>query len=359
MKYCRLLCYSTLFLCLFSCTKKANENILDFFPEQYSLSESEFGIQNDSLAVIEGLFCSDTSLFVIDHCLGETYSLFDAFTGDFITRFGKIGQGPEEIPMYSSGYPDKGRFVSYYSSFGVGSVMVYEVDSLKSNSRKKTSLSAKFSITDASFSRIIMLNDSTFVGVGLYLGEYLYVMFNNRGEIIDYSIKVFNFGDDNYNIFHRYLSNQGYIGKHPLENKFVYALTNSSNIDFMNVVDDKFDLVKSIHAGDPQLIPGSIELMNFVTPKDNSIIGFIDLSVTRNYVYALYVDKTYLDSNDQMNKQCSNIVLVFDWNGNPVKRYNLDSEAYYIGVNELNNKLYAASIDSDGGWTILTYPISH
>ena len=357
MKCSRLLCYSILSICFFSCTKKANESLLDFFQEQYSLSFSEFEIQKDSIAVIQGLFCSDTSLLVIDYYLGDSYSLFDAFTGNFITRFGKIGQGPGEIPSSSPGYLDRGRFISYYPGSELGSMVVYEIDSLKLNTQKKMSLSTKYNISDASLSRIIVLDDSTFVGAGLYLGEYQYVMFNARNEVIDYSIKIFNFEDDNYNGFHKFLSNQGYIGKHPSKNKFVYALRNSSNIDFMDIVDNKFDLIKSVHAGDPQLIPETQDFMNFVMPKDNSIIGFINLSVTRNYVYALYSDKTFADSDGQSNRRCSNIILVFDWNGNPVKRYNLDSEAYYISVNEFNNKLYAASIDTAGGWTILTYPI--
>ena len=50
--------------------------------------------------VIEGLVCDEENLIVYDLHSGESYTLFDKNTGAYITRFGTIGQGPDEIAKY-------------------------------------------------------------------------------------------------------------------------------------------------------------------------------------------------------------------------------------------------------------------
>ena len=52
-------------------------------------------------------------------------------------------------------------------------------------------------------------------------------------------------------------------------------------------------------------------------------------------------------------------VLVFDWDGNPVRRYALDADAYSIAVDEASGKLFAAIVKEDTGeWDIVCYPLN-
>ena len=50
-------------------------------------------------------------------------------------------------------------------------------------------------------------------------------------------------------------------------------------------------------------------------------------------------------------------VLVFDWNGNPVKQYELSKEAYYITIDKTLQRMYAVVRKPDMGWTIVCYAI--
>ena len=67
--------------------------------------------------------------------------------------------------------------------------------------------------------------------------------------------------------------------------------------------------------------------------SDNNVIGYIDIGVTDKYVYTLYTNKKICDNNTY-NDLSSTTVLVFDWNGNPVKQYELSKEAYYITIDK-------------------------
>ena len=83
---------------------------------------------------------------------------------------------------------------------------------------------------------------------------------------------------------------------------------------------------------------------------ENSQIGYINLCATGEYVYALYSEKKAIKSTRK-----SNVVLVFDWSGNPVKKYLLDTDAYYIAVDETEQSMFAAVKNSERGWSIQCY----
>lgn len=73
---------------------------------------------------------------------------------------------------------------------------------------------------------------------------------------------------------------------------------------------------------------------------------------TSKYVYALYSDKKMYENNRK-----SDTVLVFDWDGNPIKKYSLDTDAYYIAVDSTQQSLFAAVKNSSSGWKIICYAL--
>lgn len=65
--------------------------------------------------------------------------------------------------------------------------------------------------------------------------------------------------------------------------------------------------------------------------------GFGSITVTRDKIYALYNGLT-LD-NKHENEWYSDIVLVFDWNGNPLEKIKLDKKCARITIDTNNEKL--------------------
>lgn len=73
----------------------------------------------------------------------------------------------------------------------------------------------------------------------------------------------------------------------------------------------------------------------------------------------LYTDKELVDKYNKNNSFSSDIVLVYDWQGNPIQKLRLQKEVFYIAVNENSNKMYAALITEDGGWNIISYDLTN
>lgn len=353
MKYIH---YLTIFIILFStsCSKKKNfPNSI--FLNTIFLSERNFNIDEKDLGQIEGIQCNDSVLIVLDFHSGDSYTLFDTNSGKVIRRFGAIGQGPDEIPLGTYGHLENKYFYLFYDQTGY--IGKHSIDSLWNiNSIPRSNTLAKYQIEEAQLSRAIPLNDSIFLGAGTYKSRFQYLLFNKNNKVIDYSIDIYNFENKDFNKYHKFLSNQGNLKKHPNKNKFVYSINFSSNLDFIEIENNKINLIKSLHFYDPNYQPISNDNLNRVIPANNNIIGYIDLCATEQFVYALYADKEIF-TKGKGNDYNSDTILVFDWSGNPIKILKLKNEAYYICIDEEKKILYAAVINDSYGWSIISYEL--
>jgi hypothetical protein len=75
-----------------------------------------------------------------------------------------------------------------------------------------------------------------------------------------------------------------------------------------------------------------------VIKSDESKRAYIGLVCTNERIYALYSGKERRDKTDYSN---SNIIYSFDWNGNPLTKYELDCQIIAFDVDENNRKIYA------------------
>lgn len=350
--------YQTVFLLfglcvLESCHRGRIGTVVDSFTISESLFASESNISEDSLSLVEGILCDDENLIVYDFHSGDCYTLFDKDSGRYIARFGTVGQGPTEIPSPCLGNLSEKRFSVFSDQARI--VMQYNIDSVRFHSVRSSALClTRYNIPDAQLSRLIAINDSIFIGAGLYRSRYQYVLFDKYDRILDYGIDVYNSSDESFNIYTKYLSNQGILVMHPDKNLFAYSLNFSSNMDFFKVENGSIQLINSLRLGNP-IYNSVVENSMFSADlTEETIIGYIDVSATSNYVYALYSDKKAYESGRK-----SNIILVFDWKGNPVKKYILDFETYYIAVDEEYNRIFAAVKNESLGWSIISYTLEN
>lgn len=333
-----------------SCEEKP-QTLLDLFPEAERLSQKESNVHEDSLASVEGIVCDDENLVVYDFHSGDSYTLFDKNSGEYVTRFGTIGQGPGEIPSGCYGYLSKKCFSVFDDQTKI--VMKYYLDSLRNNGMAgKPACLVKYRIPDMQISRLIAIDDTTFFCAGTYKSQYQYLLFDKDSKVLDYGINVYNAADNAFNMYTRFLSNQGDLVMRPGRNMFAYSVILSSNLDIVEIIGNKIELIKSLRLGDPICKPASNGIYQFADLTENTLVGYINLSATDKYIYALYSDKKIYESARK-----SHIVLVFDWEGNAVKRYDLDADAYYIAVNEKDETMFAAVKNAEGGWSIVCYAI--
>lgn len=346
----------SLIILLASCTNSKKKTIDKMFSENILLKEGRICIEGAVLGQIEGISCNNKNLIVLDYHTGNSFTLFEIDSCMFVGRFGTIGQGPNELELGTYGQIEMNNFYLFYDQTGF--IGKYNIDSLLEDINTVPSQMVKYKIIDAQLSKAIPINDSLFIGAGTYMSKFQYVLFDKNSNVLDYYMDIYNIDDEDFNKYHKFLSNQGVLRKRPNKNQFVYSLNFSSNIDFLEIKDNKIQLIKSLRMHNPDYRPLSDGGLNRVLPAKNNPIGYIDLCTTEKYVYALYTNKK-LFTNNVGNDYNSKTVLIFDWNGNPVKKITIDQEAFYICVDEKSEKMYVAAIDSNFGWVILSYNVGN
>ena len=91
---------------------------------------------------------------------------------------------------------------------------------------------------------------------------------------------------------------------------------------------------------------GEVDMLgvNLVKGADGWQRGFCDASVTDEHIYLLY------------NDAGTSFVLVYDWDGEPVKAYSFEEEVINIFVEPSGTKLYTLSADEDSNCDLNIYP---
>lgn len=339
---------------LSACHSNEKRDILSLYQQSDSLSLSKNSfVEDDSLAVADWVVCDGENLIVYDVHLGYAFTLFDQVSGNYISRLGRIGQGTFEMPVGGYGYLCNKCL--YWFNDQIKIVMKYHVDSLRHGLPEgKPVCLTRYNIPEAMFSQLIPLNDSTFLGAGTYQSKYQYLLFDNQNRILDYDVKVYNAEDEAFYSYTVYLSNQGSLVKHPTQAKFAYALNFSSNIDFIEIVNDKIKQVKSLRLGNPVYRPnidatGKFHTVDFA---EETITGYVNLCATEKFVYALYSNKKVF-----ANQRRGQYIMIFDWEGNPVKKYDLDTNVYSIAVDEGKHRIFLLVKNEEGSWAIVSNAI--
>lgn len=339
---------------LISCGDLNNKKLSTKFntPETLSLF-SDFSINEDSLGRVEGIFCSDNYLIVFGQYEEFLYSLFDCSSGQFINRFGQIGQGPNEVLFGSQGYPTGKHF--YIFNDQTKQIYCVNLDSLNYKTDSKLlKRFIKYNIPEAQFSKLIVASDSTFIGIGDYQSGNLYTLFNSKNNVLDSNIKSYNAGNETFNDYTRFISNQGCLTIHPEKDKFAFSPFFSSNIDFVEIKDNKISPINLLRLENPKydaLIEGNGTIFRAI-PSKEAITGYIDLCSTSEHVYALHSSQKLYE-----NWRKSTEILVYDWKGNPIKQYIIDKEAYHIAVNERLKRIYVTIENDNGDWDVVCYKL--
>ncbi len=86
----------------------------------------------------------------------------------------------------------------------------------------------------------------------------------------------------------------------------------------------------------------------FGAPVRESISGFIEVKVTDNYIYAVFNGRTFQEMVRAPQRiEGGNNIYVFDFAGNPVRRYLLDCYIMGFDVDEERGVIYALDLNDD------------
>ncbi len=281
------------------------------------------------------ILAHNNHLFIIDRKSKGPIHAIDIQKEQYIGAFGKKGQGPGEISAaWSLSKIDDSSFL--LSDVGLKKVMGYKIESLFDKHlpyfEQKINQSSIATYTKLHNNEIFFVDD-----------------YNSKNRLFksklgDDKSKIIGYGDipkltkidelDNVkaeaaSAYMKY--NNGY---------FVFAYKLTPRIDIFDYQNNQWKtiispkefkpLYKSIKEGDN----------NFFAITDETLNAYLDIALTDKYIYALFSEEEVL--KDVYSH--GNTIYVFDYQGNPIKKYLLDKEVSFFDVKQ-DSTLYGLRVD--------------
>lgn len=323
---------------LLSCNKTINTPIEHFEKRPKHMLTASKVIDLEEFNILKpGLVIRRDDSYMISDLMNENiFSLVNFKSGKVIKGI-KMGNGPGEI-IGVFGFELK------YDDF-----LVYDSDRKKMNQIAISSDSALIlkEIEEINFDKRLFgtnYQGSHVIATGLFEDAW-FASLKGNGEIIS---KVdFPDFEETSNTTGMELS-MLYISTHivnkPDNKKVVAATQNFGVLSFFNYINGAIlDEYKQVKYYGPQFT--LLERGGIAWSKDGST-GFCGLDCDDEYVYALYSGRTFTE-HGMGSHHCEHL-LVYDWDGNPVKHYILDIPLFSMKYDKAKNSIYGIGYDPEG-----------
>jgi len=340
--------YVLLLFIVISCIgcDKNKEHITDYFSESSEkLNHKVFHFSNsEEILNPVGLMTYDSLLFVQNLRSPQFFSLININQEKLIRHFGNSGEGPGEFLINIQIDKVKSKQCINAPEATLKRMYQYSIDSLlkiKNVKPKNIFQQSPNKAAQLFFHGIQQINDSIFIGMGGYTGKRFTIFnrYNNKytyfGDFPDKSEVSLDFKGSAY---------QGAIKYNEYSQKLVFISNTSEMLEFYDCKNDRMNLLKGYYTSIPvyKFVEegGTRHIASFCPGKH-----FMSLTYTKNYVYILYVQKE--DDASIFEKCKGDCILVFDWKGKPIKKYQLDCEVKTIEINEDGSRIYAIRNNPD------------
>lgn len=323
---------------LFSCNKAINNPIQHFekSPKQRLTHSRMIDLEEFDILKPAHVFRMDDSYMVWDNNNEKMFSLVN-FDSKKVIKGIRRGNGPGEIISTISLQVKDGRF------------LIYDADRRKIsriNISSDTTLILK-EVEEIGFDKrlfIINYQGSHMIATGLFEDAWLATLKGN-GEIISkVDFPSFEETDNTPKMELSMLYLSTHTANKPDNKKVVAATQDLGVISFFNYIDGSIlEEYKQLKYYGPDF--SLLERGGIAWSKDG-LIGFCGLDCDDEYVYALYSGRTF-NEHGMLSHHCENL-LVYDWDGNPVKHYILDIPMYSMKYDKKNNSIYGIGYHPEG-----------
>lgn len=326
-----------IFLCLISCEKR--DNIFADFKDRKSLCSTD-SIVLEQLNILNPHYIQYKDSFLIFSSMtGEREIQFLNLQSQRITTRKVIGQGANEMPRYSL------VRTSNHSSFCFadhrrGKIYEIDLERLKTDSNTIHSLKYELPVKNKSdyFLRFIETNKYIY-GIGLFKEGRIY-SYNKDNQTTNISMDY----PTNEDILKLDMIHKGalFTGTIMAGNDTSLVLSCFGLIDFYKILPDgSLKLKCKRHHFFPQF--SGQEQGHLIIFKRDDTYGFSGIDADKKYVYLLYSGKN-IKKEGEHAYNCPHL-LVYDWNGYPIKHYKLSKPLYDFCI--AGNTLYGLSRERD------------
>lgn len=289
----------------------------------------------------------DTLLFAVDMKMDTLVHAFSTNSKSYLGQFVSRGNGPKELITCSEITPSNNN--ANFWAFDITSVkwMEYNINSLfNRESDEKTEeinfKKEKFDYTGVNQPKWI--SNDLFVFNSLFKYKERFYIFdknlNLKKEVYNPNLKITSELPENIlgDIFSSFMDVKPDKSKIVLVGRYLDAIeiydTEGNLLTMLKgpdkLFDFKFDIESSLNRG------AMIKLQE--TRR-----AYIGVKTTNQQIYVLYSGK---ERKDPTNYSYSNIIYTFDWDGNPINKYELDAQISSFAIDEKNNIIYALHHDA-------------
>jgi len=354
-----------LLIIIAGCNNREVLTITDLFDSQEQLSHKMLEVKDDADALLspEILLVEGNQMLVQTANSPQLFASLDIDSESIVRTWGSVGNGPGEFLFVLDFYKD-------YSGKGINAwdpmsqrLSFYPFEKIFSNDTilQPTYLFGGVSATMKSyqeefFVNVLQLNETKFLGLG-----------NNedkRFTLIDVEhdtkLKTGDFPpaevkDEMPHLF-KIQAYQGAIRYNQKQNKVAYLSTESEMFEIFTVNDAGLELVYGNYTSIPKCSMANIDgegeqnialkIERFTNGRGKGVA----LATSDDKIWVLYQEFEKGASDDDMDKVMSsdaNKIMVFDWDGKPLKMYSLDCMVKSIEYDAQSNRLYAVKSEPD------------
>lgn len=139
-----------------------------------------------------------------------------------------------------------------------------------------------------------------------------------------------------------YASN--HLAVNPSQTRLACANIQNGCLDICEINEDELSRINEVHLNHPSVFfdhrkPKGRGIRRPVAYSYDNIFGFCDLTISADYIFALYSGRTVRTHGVNVDK--GNTVLVFDWNGKHIRTYQLRQSCSSISYDPDKNALFA------------------
>lgn len=348
MKFIRFTGVLLLLLQMCSCTQEPlSDNPLKSFPSTavYNLKPTRV-IELEAFDVLRpGCVLKTKDGYVVENQSDENlFSSINLSTHRVIHGV-NMGEGPGELISPSS-FQKKGDDFLVYD---IAKKSIYKVvlgDSLISISEYQ-----RFGMEERPF-RINYLS-SGFVASGFFENAWM-ACFDNKGHIS--STLAFPLFEETKS-FSEIAMSSLYVSTlvtiNPVESRMVCATQKHGVLSFCKIGNNEISEYKQLKYYPPKVSSSQNESSPNIAFSRDNIVGFCGIASDENNVFVLYSGRTY-NLHGTLSHHCEHL-LVYNWEGEPIKRYVLEKPLYTMNYDVRTKTIYGTGYDPEG--VILEYKL--
>ena len=322
-----------------SCSDKINDPIVHFNKREEQKIKPSRIIQLEDYEILKPADAIQvgSNYFIYDTQVKNMFNLVDPLSRSMI-KGGERGSGPHDVGMPGSFQYKNDKIVFF-------DISQKKINEIQFSSNMSTRLIIKEIEKIKSPNRLFMVNciDTNYIATGIF-NDYWLAHIDKQGETIStVDFPIFEETKDIPKTQLSILYISTLMANSPDNHKMIAATQKHGVLSFCHINNNGIIEYKQILYYAPIF---EIQEKGNIAFSKNNKVGFCAVDCDDKYVYALYSGKTF-NKFGTLNHHCENL-LIYDWNGNPVKRYILDIPLYSMRYNRETHSIYGIAYNPEG-----------